>query len=285
MKVLIVDPDIVERRFLSFVFAAQGYNDLISVSCGREALERVIRDACGLIITEAGLPDMDGAGLCRALRSCAYHGAIMVVSEQSTVKDRIRAFEDGADDWINKPLDPAELMARVGAVLRRYVHEHRHQVGWSLRVGDIELSIRDMTLAIGGREPVALTPTETRLMECLMRNADVVVSREALVNRTWGFDIFGDSNRLDVYVRRLRHKIERDPSLPRYIVTVRSVGYVFRTGEQPFQPTVEAEVSRWIEPAQYESSSNESTAASSSNAGDRSISGYSDGVDVEVRTG
>ena len=233
MGILIVDPDLTGSRFLSFVLEADGYSDLHTVSTGRDALASRGFSDVSLVITEICLPDMDGATLCEALRNRSYHGPIIVISEQTGVVDRIRSFDAGADDLIAKPIDPSEFLARLAAVTSRYDHDDRRPLGRSLRVGDVELSARDMMICIDEREPVRLTPTELRLIDCLMRNADVAVGRDTLISRTWGFDVFGESNRLDVYIRRLRRKIESDPASPGYLITVRSVGYAFRSHTAP----------------------------------------------------
>jgi two-component system, OmpR family, response regulator RegX3 len=230
MKVLIVDPDIVGSRFLNFVFQANGYDDIQLACTGREALEHTQNAEFGLIVTEIDLPDYHGADLCENLRKHNYCGPIIVVSENASVMDRVRAIDAGADDFMSKPIDLPEFLARIAAVCSRYDHEDHQALSRTLHVGDAELSVKDLRLTIAGRAPIHLTPTEWRLMECLMSNADVALSRETLVNRIWGFDVFGDSNRLDVYIRRLRRKIERDPTAPEYLITVRSVGYAYHSG-------------------------------------------------------
>lgn len=244
MRILIVDPDIVGSRFLKFVFQAQGYDDLRLVSTGHEALSHVQTADCGLVITEIDLPDMHGGELCEFLRRYNHLKPIIVVSENTSVMDRIRAFDAGADDVIGKPIDPPEFMARVAAVTSRYHHDDQQHVSRTLRVGNAELSVKDLRLSFDGSPTIHLTPTEWRLMECLMRNADVALSRDTLVNRIWGFDVFGDSNRLDVYIRRLRQKIEQDPTSPEYLITVRSVGYAFHSGHHSRDCWLENETTR-----------------------------------------
>jgi two-component system response regulator RegX3 len=248
MEILIVDPDVTGSRFLNFVFQVQGYNDLHLVNTAREALGEISATEFGLIVTEMVLPDMRGGEFCKVLRQRHYQGPIIAASENASVVDRVRVFESGADDFVAKPIDPSEFMARVAAVTSRFHYDELPQNGRTLRVGDAELSVNDMRLTIDGRLTVRLTPTEMRLMECLMRNADVAISRSTLVNRIWGFDVFGDSNRLDVYVRRLRQKIERDPTSPEYLLTVRSVGYAFHSRERSTDRIIESMPENWIRP-------------------------------------
>jgi DNA-binding response OmpR family regulator len=140
----------------------------------------------------------------------------------------MRAFESGADDFIAKPYDPKELLARVDAAGRRWFNADRQTLGNVLRVGNAELAISDMKFIADGRQPVHLTPTEMRLLECMMRNSSITITRETLIDRAWPNDFIADTNRVDVYVGRLRRKIERHPAEPEYIHTVRGVGYVFR---------------------------------------------------------
>ncbi len=239
MDVLVVDPDIVGSRFLHFVFQAGRSDNLHLVSSGRDALTHIATSDVGLVIMELSLPDITGVDLCQRLRKRHFHGPIIAVSENSSVNNRIEVLDAGADDVMSKPIDPSEFLARIAAVTSRYQQDDQHPIGRSLRVGDAEICVKDMRLTIGGRPPVRLTPTEMRLMECLMGNADVAISRNTLINRTWGFDLYGDSNRLDVYIRRLRQKIERDPASPEYLVTVRSVGYAFRSHDQALDDVVD----------------------------------------------
>ncbi len=237
MGVMIVDPDVEGSRFLTFILKAEGYDDVRTMCSGRDAVSHLAECGISLIVTEAHLSDTDGASLCGALRSRNFHGPIIVTSESNGILDRVRCLNAGADDFVGKPIDPSEFMARIAAVTNRYHDDDHVYSSRLLRVGDAVLSIRDLTLDIDGRPTVNLTPTELRLIECLMRNVGVAVSRDTLINRTWGYDLFGESNRLDVYMRRLRRKIEPDPLLPQYLVTVRTVGYAFHSRTSEFVNT------------------------------------------------
>jgi DNA-binding response OmpR family regulator len=135
----------------------------------------------------------------------------------------------GADDYVAKPFLPAELIARVTAVLRRAGTAPQVSDGQPvLRMGDVELDAARLTVRTSGGREADLTPTETKLLHCLMRNAGMVLSRDTLLDQVWGHDYEGDSNVVDVYIRRVRHKLESDPNDPRYIRTVRGAGYSFR---------------------------------------------------------
>ena len=135
----------------------------------------------------------------------------------------------GADDFVAKPFDPTELLARVGAVLRRA--RPTGAVGESqpvLRLGEVELDAARLKVRTGPGRESDLTPTETKLLHCLMRNAGRVLTRDALISQVWDYDYDGNNNTVDVYIRRLRQKVEPDPNDPRYIRTVRGAGYVFQ---------------------------------------------------------
>jgi DNA-binding response OmpR family regulator len=229
MGVVIADSDSMSLRLLRFVLESAGYEDVLISLTGLEVLDLVKSGDIDLVLLEVDLADTSGFDLCRELRSRRYTGPIVFVSNRTSPLDRVHAFELGADDFISKPVYPQELTARVAAVARRYGQQDYQALGTILKVGDAELSITDLTFRAEGRPPVRLTPTEIRILECLMRNANITISRETLIERTWGFDFFGDSNRVDVYIRRLRSKIEVDQSHPEYLHTVRRVGYVFRS--------------------------------------------------------
>ena len=227
MRVVIVDPRPITGEVLRYVLAEAGH-EVILVQSGAAVIRAVVDGGVDAVLLEAQLPDLDGWELCKELRGRRYTGPLIFVSEQGSTRAKVRAFEHGADDFIVEPYDPAELVARVGAVARRCQRADYQAMGTVLKVGDVELAIGELTVRVAGREPVLLTPTEMRLLECLMRNSQITISRETLIERTWGYDFVGESNRVDVYISRLRKKLERDPAAPEYLHTVRGVGYVFR---------------------------------------------------------
>lgn len=228
MGVVIVDPDVMSSKLLQFVLETAGHEDIEVASHGSRALDLVKECNVDLVVLEVDLPDMTGYEVCKAIRAQRYKGPLIFVASRSTSQERVHALKIGADDFISKPVYPQEFIARVEAVARRHGQQDYQALGTILKVGDAELSITDLKFRVAGREPVRLTPTEMRILECLMRNSNITISRETLIERTWGFDFFGDSNRVDVYIRRLRSKIEEDQSQPEYLHTVRRVGYVFR---------------------------------------------------------
>lgn len=213
-------------KLLRFVLTDAGYQVVLTAH-----LEETLREAIGLG-TDALLLENDSSRgncyeLCKELRGYGYHGPVLFIGQSQDTVDKLRAFECGADDYIVRPFDPMELIARIESTARRFKQAHHQSLGRVLKVGDAELSIGDLTFRADGRRPVLLTPTEMRLLECLMRNSSITISRDTLIDRAWGHD-FGDTNRVDVYIGRLRKKIERDPARAEYIHTVRGAGYVFR---------------------------------------------------------
>lgn len=229
MRIVVVDPDIMVGKLLRFVLGQAGYDNVVLARNSAEAIPAVAGRETDAVLMEVDLPDGDGFQLCKALRESRYNGPVIFVTQRRDTKDKVRAFRSGADDFIVEPFDPAELVARVEAVTRRYKQADHQAQGTVLRVGDAELSIAELMFQSSGGAPILLTPTEMRILECLMRNSQVTISRERLIERTWGYEFVGESNRVDVYIRRLREKIEREPGRPEYIHTIRGIGYVFRS--------------------------------------------------------
>lgn len=227
MRIVVVDSDTITGKLLQAVLS-EGGHEVVVVTNATQAFREIIEYETDAVLLDIDLPGMDGYALCKELRARRYNGPLIFVTERSELSDQLRAFDYGADDYVIEPYHPHVLVARVNSVARRCKQADYHALGTILKVGDAELSIGQLTFRIEGREPVLLTPTEMRMLECLMRNSHITISRSRLIERTWGYDFGGDSNRVDVYIRRLRRKIERDVKRPEYIHTVRRVGYVFR---------------------------------------------------------
>lgn len=234
-RIVVVDDDPVTAKVLRFVLEDEGY-DAVAVSRGSQAVPEVIGRPTDLVILDVALPDIQGFDLFKELRARRYAGPVIFLTGRGDITDKLEGFRIGADDYIVKPFEPLELVARVGTVLRRFNRSDRQALGSVLRIGDAELDIGDLTYRSEAVERVALTPTEMRILECLMRNHDIIVGRETLSERVWGFDVGGETNRVDVYIRRVRRKIEPLPATPRYLYTVRGAGYVFRAGGVAGEP-------------------------------------------------
>lgn len=232
MRVVVVNSDKVMAKLIHFVLSEAGH-EAVTVETSRRAIAAIESPRADAVLIDIELSDGDGCDLCRRLRERSFIGPILFVSQQRDTKGKLRAFEQGADDYLVEPIDPQELLARIEVVARRCQRGKIQSSPTVLRAGDAELLISDLTFRCNGGPRVLLTPTEMRLLECLMRHVGETVSREALIERTWGYDFLGDSNRVEVYVARLRKKIEPNPSEPRYLHTIRGLGYVFQSCRAP----------------------------------------------------
>lgn len=217
-------------KVLQFLLNEVGHDDVVLVGTASDGLHAIVGQEIDLVILELNLPDSDGLALCRELRARKYGGPIIMLSMRADNTAMRKALEAGADDYMVEPVAPHELLAKVQALARRYYRPPKQiqPNETSVVVGDVELSLTQLTFHRKGQPPVRLTPTEAKLLECLMRRPGIAVSRETLIAQVWGYELASESNRVDVYMRRLRHKIEKDPTKPQYIHTVRLVGYLFR---------------------------------------------------------
>lgn len=226
-RIVIVDDDPVTVKVVRFILEDEGFVTT-TVGRGSQLFAAVFERETDLVILDVNLPDIDGFTLCKELRARQYDGPLIFLTSRHDSDSTLEGFRIGADDFILKPYEPLELVARVNSVIRRFKRADRQPMGTLLRVEDAELSIGELMYRSSTVPPTLLTPTEMQLLECLMRNRHIVISRETLIERVWGFDFVGDTNRVDVYIRRVRRKIERDPAAPEYVHTVRGIGYVFR---------------------------------------------------------
>ena len=219
-QILLVEDDEHIRAALRLVFEDEGHT-VVEAESGEAALEALDRRSPDLVIIDVMLPGIDGFELCRQIRRSSNLPVLMLTALADS-HDVVAGLEAGADDYVTKPAVPKELSARVRALLRRA----RSDDGGleSLSFGDVEVIPDAGIVRRSGRE-VALTRTEFRLLCELATNAGRVLSREVLLERVWGYDYFGDGRLVDVHGRRLRTKVERDPSEPQHILTVRGLGY------------------------------------------------------------
>jgi two-component system response regulator RegX3 len=224
--ILVVDDDPLHGRLLTFILADAGF--ATSTLADPRALDAVLRaQAIDLILLAVKLPYRDGLSTCAELRREHSDTPVILMGERGTTADLVRGFNQGADDYITTPYEAAELLARVRAVLRRYRRVDRAAIGALVRVGKASLDLGRLSFTASSGHAVVITPTEMRLLECLMRNANAVIPREKLIQQTWGYESENADNRIDVHIRRLRRKIEAHPKDRNLIRTVRGVGYTF----------------------------------------------------------
>ncbi len=220
-KLLVVEdePSLVDA--LTYSLAGEGH-EVESVTDGSDALDAVQRLRPDLILLDLMLPGLSGTEVCRQVRATSAVPIIILTAKDDEV-DRVIGLELGADDYVTKPFSMRELTARVRAVLRRggALAEDSEAV---LESGPVRLDPERHEVTVNGR-PVELPPKEFAVLELLLRNAGRVLTREVLIDRVWGGDYVGDTKTLDVHIKRLRHRVERDPHHPEVITTVRGVGY------------------------------------------------------------
>ncbi|MCX6463065.1 MAG: response regulator transcription factor [Pseudonocardiales bacterium] len=230
-RVLIVEDEESFADPLAFLLRKEGFTTAVAAT-GQDALEEYDRNGADIVLLDLMLPGMSGTDVCKALRTRSAVPVIMVTARDSEI-DKVVGLELGADDYVTKPYSARELIARVRAVLRRGGEagpELDGQGGWGtgavLEAGPVRMDVERHVVSVGGQD-VALPLKEFDLLEYLLRNVGRVLTRGQLIDRVWGADYVGDTKTLDVHVKRLRSKVEADPSTPRHLVTVRGLGYKF----------------------------------------------------------
>jgi two-component system response regulator RegX3 len=222
-RLLVVDDEESFSDALSYMLRKEGF-DVAVAATGPEALAEFDRGGADLVLLDLMLPGLPGTEVCRALRATSSVPIIMVTAKDSEV-DKVVGLELGADDYVTKPFSHRELLARIRAVLRRR-GEPAETATSTLHAGPVRMDVSRHTVTVNGAS-VVLPLKEFELLEVLLRNAGRVLTRSQLIDRVWGSDYVGDTKTLDVHVKRLRSKIEPDPGAPRYLVTVRGLGYKF----------------------------------------------------------
>jgi two-component system response regulator RegX3 len=224
-RVLVVEDEESFSDALSYMLRREGY-DVDSAATGTEALQIFDRTGADLVLLDLMLPGLSGTEVCRELRSRSHVPIIMVTARDSEV-DKVVGLELGADDYVTKPFSSRELVARIRAVLRRGGEPEDLMLN-VVEAGPVRLDIERHVVTVDGQQ-VQLPLKEFDLLELLLRNAGRVLTRGQLIDRVWGADYVGDTKTLDVHVKRLRAKIEPDPASPKYLVTVRGLGYKFES--------------------------------------------------------
>lgn len=224
-RVLVVDDEKLIVKGLRFSLEQDG-NEVDCAYDGEQALECAKNNQYDIILLDIMLPVMDGLEVCQQIREFSNVPIIMLTAKGDDM-DKILGLEYGADDYITKPFNILEVKARIKAILRRNSKKETQPVKSNVLVkGELKLDCDSRSLFIGGKE-VYLTAKEFDLLELLAFNPNKVYSRETLLNTVWGYDYPGDARTVDVHVRRLREKIEENPSEPKYVHTKWGVGYYF----------------------------------------------------------
>ena len=223
-RVLVVEDEESFSDPLSYMLRNEGFEVAVAAT-GPEALDEFDRHGADLVLLDLMLPGLPGTEVCRQLRTRSSVPVIMLTAKDSEI-DKVVGLELGADDYVTKPFSSRELVARIRAVLRRHGGQTEELEDAALEAGPVRMDVERHTVSVSGAG-VQLPLKEFELLEMLLRNAGRVLTRMQLIDRVWGADYVGDTKTLDVHVKRLRAKIEPDPALPRYLVTVRGLGYKF----------------------------------------------------------
>ena len=224
MKILVVDDEALLIKGIRFNLQNDGY-DVVTGANGQEAVALAADPDVALIVLDVMMPLMDGLTACAKIRETSDVPIILLTAKADDM-DKLMGFDYGADDYLTKPFNILELKARIRALLRRS-RTSKEKVSNTLTIGSITLDL-DSRNAYRSGKLVELTAKEFDVIEFLMRNANRVYSREALLDSVWAYEYRSDIRTLDVHIRRLREKLEEDPAKPKHIMTKWGVGYYFK---------------------------------------------------------
>ncbi len=230
-RILLVDDEQSIQTLLSYPLRKEGY-DVVQATDGRQALERFDEQCFDLVVLDLMLPKLDGLEVCRRLRGRSSVPIIMLTAKSEEI-DKVLGLELGADDYITKPFSLREFSSRIKAALRRAEMTRRAQNASAetpLEVGELRIDFPKRSVRMRGRE-ATLTFVEFEILAALARAPGRVFTRDMLLARIWGDSDYRDPRTIDVHIRHLREKTERDPKDPEYLFTVRGVGYRFRDSE------------------------------------------------------
>lgn len=223
-RILVVEDEPSFSEAISFLLRKEGFEVGVAET-GQAGLDEFDRHGADLILLDLMLPGLSGTEVCRQIRSKSQVPIIMLTAKDTEI-DKVVGLELGADDYVTKPYSSRELIARINAVLRRAQNPEIEIENGIITIGPVRLDIDRHQMSLDGKA-IALPLKEFELLEFLMRNSGRVLTRAQLIDRVWGSDYFGDTKTLDVHIKRLRAKIEKDPAEPIFIQTVRGLGYKF----------------------------------------------------------
>ena len=223
-RILLVDDEPLIIKGLKYTLEQEGYETLAAYD-GEEALEVFFANTVDLVLLDVMLPKLDGIQVCQRIRESSNVPIIMLTAKGEDM-DKILGLEYGADDYMTKPFNILEVKARIKTILRRASQPVAAEKKKIIRVRDLEVNIVNRSVTLGGKE-VRLTAKEFDLLQLFINNRGKVFSREAMLETVWKYDYMGDARTVDVHIRRLREKIERNTSQPEFIFTQWGVGYYF----------------------------------------------------------
>ena len=232
-KILVVDDDAMLRRMVRYILLGEGFS-VAAAAGGEQALAMLFREHVDLLVLDVGMPDMDGYQVCRTVRERRLVLPVLFLSGLGQIDATIAGFDAGGDDYLVKPFAPRELTARVRAMLQRQARAVVPPAEDSLSVSGYTLELAELSVRLPSGQAVQLTPTEQRVLRSLMLNAGQIITRDQLFRSAWPEGHDGDSNEIQVYIGRLRRKLEIDPDHP-CLETVRGLGYRFLKAS-PRQP-------------------------------------------------
>ena len=221
-RILIIEDEDSYRDATSFMLRKEGF-DVVTAADGAEGLAEFDKNGADLVLLDLMMPGIPGVEVCRQLRARGNVAIVMVTARDSEV-DKVVGLELGADDYVTKPFSHRELVARIRAVLRR--GQDQVLLPEVVEVDGVRIDVERHQVAVDGKD-VRFALREFELLELLLRNAGRVMTRGQLIDRIWGSDYVGDTKTLDVHIKRLRSKIEKDPSNPQRLITVRGLGYKY----------------------------------------------------------
>jgi len=224
-KVLVVEDEKAIARFVQLELEHEGY-EVDVANNGRIGLEKIMSEDIDLIILDLMLPELSGLEVCRRTRQEGIEVPIIMLTAKGDVTDKVSGLDMGADDYMTKPFAIEELLARIRVALSRVRKKTTNEENDVLKVGKLKLNISSHS-AFYGDDELSFTKKEYELLEYLIRNKNVAITREKLLNEVWDYEYMGDTNVVDVYIRYLRQKID-DRYKIRFISTVRGVGYIIK---------------------------------------------------------
>lgn len=223
-KILIIEDEDEIRQFIKIILKRNNY-DVEECTKGQVGINLIKVYNPDIVLLDIMLPDIDGFETCKRIREISEEIVVIMLTAKKEDMDRIMGFEVGADDYVVKPFNPMELLARIRAIMKRV--QRTNNDSNIIKVGSLKLDLSSLSFYKNNKS-IELTQREFKLMQVFLQNEGKALSRDELLNLAWGIDFYGDFKTVDVHVRRLREKIEENPSEPKYIQTIWGVGYCFR---------------------------------------------------------